>query len=321
MSGPNDRLIMRDDSNVEKERFYWDPARLAPPPQRSNGAATGPRLVDIAGRALLGQRRLGRASGPRSTRCASSARPGAQVRLVDRLHALQLRPMTRVRLAFTSPPAHPTSGFMLVGVVLFVIVLTILGLSLFSLSSFEAQFLYASNRRADSYYAAASAIERARFVAIADRPLSEVRDNLPPGVLAVAKQGDDFATGGLDQPRELEPGGGAGLGLDPGHGGRRRREDLARAALRSQPSATASTSGCSRSPGPRGSRSPRTTPTPTRGPLGPGPPQRVGANDGAGERWLRRGACIGCRSWVRSTPPISTTTGPRTGQRPPSCPP
>lgn len=45
VSGPNDRLIVRDDSNVEKERFYWDPADSLVH-HSVNGAATGPRLVD-----------------------------------------------------------------------------------------------------------------------------------------------------------------------------------------------------------------------------------------------------------------------------------
>ena len=95
----------------------------------------------------------------------------------------------------SASPLASERGFLLVGVVLFVVVLTILGLSLFGLSGFESQFLYASSRRADSFYAAAAGIERARFVVIADRPMSEAQLNLPAGVVyTVAKQGASFAT-------------------------------------------------------------------------------------------------------------------------------
>jgi prepilin-type N-terminal cleavage/methylation domain-containing protein len=45
VSGPNDRLIVRDAGNVEKERFYWDPTDSLVH-HTSNGAATGPGLVD-----------------------------------------------------------------------------------------------------------------------------------------------------------------------------------------------------------------------------------------------------------------------------------
>ena len=38
-------------------------------------------------------------------------------------------------------PRHGESGFVLIGVVIFVLALTIIGISLFSLSSYEAQFL------------------------------------------------------------------------------------------------------------------------------------------------------------------------------------
>jgi len=45
VSGANDRLIVRDDTNAEKERFYWDPTDSLVH-HTSNGAATGPALVD-----------------------------------------------------------------------------------------------------------------------------------------------------------------------------------------------------------------------------------------------------------------------------------
>jgi prepilin-type N-terminal cleavage/methylation domain-containing protein len=44
-SGLNDRLIVRDDTNAEQERFYWDPADSLVH-HSVNGAATGPEVVD-----------------------------------------------------------------------------------------------------------------------------------------------------------------------------------------------------------------------------------------------------------------------------------
>ncbi len=102
-------------------------------------------------------------------------------------------------------PAHPIaadprqdhpSGFVLVGVIMFILVLTILGLSLFSLSGFEAQFFNASLYRQDSYYTATGGIERAKWVLMKTGTLDKVRENLPAGVTySVARQGVDFESG------------------------------------------------------------------------------------------------------------------------------
>ena len=45
VSGANDLLIVRDESNVEKVRVYWDPADSLVH-QSVNGAASGPEIVD-----------------------------------------------------------------------------------------------------------------------------------------------------------------------------------------------------------------------------------------------------------------------------------
>lgn len=63
--------------------------------------------------------------------------------------------------ARTAPAARDpeSSGFILVGVVMFMLALTILGLSLFSLSSYEGQFFYASVSREQSLHSSESGME------------------------------------------------------------------------------------------------------------------------------------------------------------------
>ena len=65
-----------------------------------------------------------------------------------------------------NPRTH-ASGFILVGVVMFVLALTILGLSLFTLSSYEAQSLTVSHARQQSLYDAESGIEMVKSLIMA----------------------------------------------------------------------------------------------------------------------------------------------------------
>lgn len=80
------------------------------------------------------------------------------------------------------PPSE--SGFVLVGVIMFVLALTILGLSLFSLSGYEAQFLGDSMNQSQAFYDAMSGMDRVKFGLAATGKLSEAGDHLPPGVVA-----------------------------------------------------------------------------------------------------------------------------------------
>jgi hypothetical protein len=83
------------------------------------------------------------------------------------------------------------SGFVLIGVVMFIVVLTILAISLFTLAGFDSQFMNQSLDRNAAYNAAAGALDRARFALIAVDSLQAVRDSLPPGVdSTLAVQGD-----------------------------------------------------------------------------------------------------------------------------------
>lgn len=59
-------------------------------------------------------------------------------------------------------PEDTESGFVIVGVVMFVLALTILGLSLFSLSSFEAQFMARSMHEARALHNAIGGLERVK---------------------------------------------------------------------------------------------------------------------------------------------------------------
>ena len=70
-----------------------------------------------------------------------------------------IRPACSVGERPASPPAGESSGFILVGVIMFMLALTILGLSLFSLSSYEGQFFYASVSREQSLHNSESGIE------------------------------------------------------------------------------------------------------------------------------------------------------------------
>jgi hypothetical protein len=92
------------------------------------------------------------------------------------------------------------SGFVLIGVVIFVLALTIIGISLFSLSIYEAQFLQRSIDREQAFQSAAGCgLERARFVlTLPGDMLDSVQTSLPPGVVrTVAIQGED-STGAVD---------------------------------------------------------------------------------------------------------------------------
>jgi len=78
-----------------------------------------------------------------------------------------------------SDRGNEESGFVLVGVVMFVLALTILGLSLFSLSGYEAQFLSASYRRTQLFYDAMSAMDRTKYVLATSGQLEAAGANLP----------------------------------------------------------------------------------------------------------------------------------------------
>lgn len=101
-----------------------------------------------------------------------------------------------------SSPRPGETGFVLIGVVIFVLALTIIGISLFSLSSYEAQFLQRSIDSEQAFQTAVGAIERAKF-ALSVRPynLGSVTENLPAGVSAVAVQvlqnGDSVLVGNV----------------------------------------------------------------------------------------------------------------------------
>jgi hypothetical protein len=78
------------------------------------------------------------------------------------------------------------SGFVLVGVVVFVLALTILALSLYGLSSYEAQFLQRSLDEEQAFQSAVGGVERAKFVLTSPLPLplpsyvlENVRRSLP----------------------------------------------------------------------------------------------------------------------------------------------
>ena len=91
------------------------------------------------------------------------------------------------------------SGFVLVGVVMFVLALTILGVSLFSLSSYEAQFFGRSSDETTAFYAALGGIERAKFVLARKRHYEDVTLGLPLGdiVNATATRTDNGQSTGV----------------------------------------------------------------------------------------------------------------------------
>ncbi|MBI5709849.1 MAG: pilus assembly PilX N-terminal domain-containing protein [Candidatus Eisenbacteria bacterium] len=87
-------------------------------------------------------------------------------------------------------PSYPReSGFVLIGVVMFVLALTIIGISLFGLSSYEAQFFSRSEDQTQAFFVAQGGIQRAMFAISWSDSLGTVMGNLPPGVTyAVAMQ-------------------------------------------------------------------------------------------------------------------------------------
>ena len=100
-----------------------------------------------------------------------------------------------VRTPLTRIIHDSASGFVLVGVIMFILVLTILGLSLFSLSGFEAQFFNASLHRQDAYYIATGGIERAKWVLMKTGSLDKVKESLPEGMDSTeARQGEEWDT-------------------------------------------------------------------------------------------------------------------------------
>ena len=78
--------------------------------------------------------------------------------------------------------AHRESGFIMVGVVVFVLALTILGLSLFGLSSFEAQFLTGSRNEAQALHHAIGGLERVKLALAATDSLQGAKLCEDPGI-------------------------------------------------------------------------------------------------------------------------------------------
>jgi hypothetical protein len=78
------------------------------------------------------------------------------------------------------PIRSEASGFVLVGVVMFVLALVILGLSLFSLSSYEGQFVERDKSTDAAFYSASSGIEHAKFVLARRESLGLVSARLFP---------------------------------------------------------------------------------------------------------------------------------------------
>src|SRR5438128_1554566 len=75
----------------------------------------------------------------------------------------------------------PESGFVLIGVIMFVLALTILGLSLFSLSGYEVAFLGSSLDDTRAFYDALGGIDRAKFCMAESQlqTLADVKNGLP----------------------------------------------------------------------------------------------------------------------------------------------
>ncbi len=97
------------------------------------------------------------------------------------------------------------SGFVLVGVVMFVLALTILGLSLFALSSYEGQFVDRSASSSQALDAAMSGIEHAKFVLARTQRLENVGAILYPSGVVYASarrtdQADPDSSGPLPPP-------------------------------------------------------------------------------------------------------------------------
>ncbi len=82
----------------------------------------------------------------------------------------------------TPSAARGQSGFVLIGVIIFVLALTIIGLSLYSLSGFEAAFLERSLDGEQAFQSALGGIERAKFALTTSLSLQSVKENLPPDV-------------------------------------------------------------------------------------------------------------------------------------------
>ena len=95
------------------------------------------------------------------------------------------------------------SGFVLVGVVVFVLALTILVLSLYGLSSYEAQFLQRSLDEEQAFQSALGGIERAKFALARTSLLESVKLNLPEDVVStVASQNGTSAGAVVWQPAD-----------------------------------------------------------------------------------------------------------------------
>jgi hypothetical protein len=93
-------------------------------------------------------------------------------------------------------PRPAESGFVLIGVVIFVVALTIIGISLFSLSSYEAQFLERSLDGEQAFQSAVGGVERARFLLCERSRLDSVALLLPGSLDVVAASAVQYLPSG-----------------------------------------------------------------------------------------------------------------------------
>jgi hypothetical protein len=88
-------------------------------------------------------------------------------------------------IAAPDPSRRGDSGFVLIGVVIFVLALTIIGMSLYSLSSYEAQFLQRSQDGEQAFQSAVGGLERVKYV-LSTSPyrMDRVKQSLPADLVA-----------------------------------------------------------------------------------------------------------------------------------------
>ena len=85
------------------------------------------------------------------------------------------------------PSRRGESGFVLIGVVIFVLALTIIGMSLYSLSGYEAQFLQRSQDGEQAFQSAVGGLERVKYVLSASPyTMDRVKQNFPSDLVAAS---------------------------------------------------------------------------------------------------------------------------------------
>src|SRR5207244_4210514 len=93
---------------------------------------------------------------------------------------VQVQPARHPVISRPHPPRpRDRTGFVLIGVIMFVLALTILGLSLFGLSTYESQFITASLDQTQLDELAQSALERTRYALAVSSRLDKVDEGLP----------------------------------------------------------------------------------------------------------------------------------------------